>query len=259
LALTLEYRVVRDPRELPMLIIPYHVDVPMRRPPLANFALLGLTSLISLVALGGKFSGFDAWILDRENGLSGYLGHMFLHVGILHLAGNMLFLWVFGNAVCAKVGNLWYPVIYLGLGLSAGVVHTAADHHPAIGASGAINGVVGMYVVWYARNYISCAWLWFGRAGFFAVSSGWMILLWLAFDIWGAAAGGGSVAYFAHLGGFFAGFGLAALLLVTGLVQKEEGEETLFDLFRSEADQASKPRLHSDRPTDRTRKIGKRR
>ena len=81
---------------------------------------------------------------------------IFLHGSFMHLLGNMWFLWLFGNAVCAKVGNLVYLLIYLMLGLTSGVVAYTIDPRPAVGASGAINGVVGMFVVWYPLNNIHC-------------------------------------------------------------------------------------------------------
>src|SRR5208283_1119595 len=130
---------------------------------------------------------------------------------------NMLFLWVFGNAVCAKLGNLAYPFIYFGLGAVAGLVSQLIHDRPTIGASGAINGIVGMFLVWYLVNQITCwyGYLFFGGgdAGELTVSSFWLILMWLVFDLWGAIRGGGNIAYSAHLAGFAAGFGLAIFLL----------------------------------------------
>src|SRR5262249_28031129 len=149
--------------------------------------------------------------------LLGYVGHVFVHGDVLHLLGNMLFLWVFGNAVCGKLGNGPYLALYFGLALCEGLISSTIDPRPAIGASGVIHGVVGMYLVWYSLNEISC-WFayWFFSAagsGTIHVSSFWMILLWLAFDIWGALRGGGNIGYAAHLTGFVLGFGLAIVLL----------------------------------------------
>ena len=79
----------------------------------------------------------------------------------------------------------------------------------AIGASGAINGIVGMYLVFFPINEITCYFVFLLLPRLikeFSLSSIWMILFWLAFDIWGAMRGGGQVAYFAHLGGFAGGF-----------------------------------------------------
>ena len=64
-------------------------------------------------------------------------------------------LWVFGNAICAKVGNIAYTIVYVALGLCSGVIHLLLDGDPAVGASGAINGVVAMFLVFYPLNTIS--------------------------------------------------------------------------------------------------------
>jgi membrane associated rhomboid family serine protease len=220
-------------------IIPYHVDVPMRCRPWMNWVLIGITVLFyplcisshGLTQLGRTLMlGGDSWL--------GAVGHVLVHGGPIHLLGNMLFLWVFGNAVCAKVGNLAYPFIYFGLGLASGLTSYAIGHHPLIGASGAINGIVGMYVVWYLWNDISCWYLyWFfysGDGGSFSVSSYWMVLLWFMFDLWGAMGGRDGVAYSAHIAGLLFGIGLATLLLVTRLIEMEQGERSLLQVIKGE-------------------------
>jgi membrane associated rhomboid family serine protease len=214
------------------MLIPYQVDVPMSRWPIANFALIGLTMVVSI---GAMFSDIDTesirpLILDGWSP-TGMFGHMFLHAGVVHLIGNMLFLWVFGNAVCAKIGNLPCPFLYLGLGFLAAATHNIFDSGPAIGASGAINGIVGMFLVFYPLNDVTCLYFVIYRGGSFSLSSVWMILAWLVFDIWGATAGFGPVAYWAHLGGFFAGAGLAALILSAGWGNMTSAERSLIELL----------------------------
>ena len=191
------------------MIVPYRADVAIYRQPVANVVIIGLSVLFYILMVG----------------------YMLLHAGPFHLAGNMIFLWVFGNAICAKVGNLAYVLIYLGLGVFSAMVHLVFDGMPAVGASGAINGIVGMFLIWYPLNEITCFyWIWV-RVGRFTVSSMWMILLWLAFDILGALIGAGGTAYFAHLGGFVAGAVLAAFLLSSKKVQMTRTERSLFTLF----------------------------
>lgn len=174
------------------------------------------------------------FILNRWD-IKGLFGHIWLHGGILHLLGNMLFLWIFGNAVCAKIGNIRYLPIYLGLGLIAGITHLVFIGGNVIGASGAINGIVGMYLVFFPENEITCYFtFWFFLRPYikeFCVSSIWMILFWLAFDVWGATKGGGGVAYFAHLGGFAGGFVLAILMLKLKMVVMERDEKSLLQML----------------------------
>lgn len=217
-----------------MLIIPYHVDVPMQRWPIVNFLLIAATVYIHFWVQNGVASGTISpesvrpYILQTGSP-HGLYGHMFLHGGYMHLFGNMVFLWVFGNAVCAKVGNLAYLILYLGIGVVAGLTHLFVTGAPAVGASGAVNGVVGMYLVLYPRNNVSCFYWFIFLVGRFHLSSIWMILLWVAFDVYGASSGSGGVAYWAHLGGFGTGFGLATLLLYLGWIEMRSTECSLFE------------------------------
>jgi membrane associated rhomboid family serine protease len=162
--------------------------------------------------------------------LKGLFGHMWLHAGIVHLLGNMLFLWIFGNAVCAKIGNLRYIPVYIGMGLIAAFSHLIFVGGSMLGASGAINGIVGMFLVLFPQNEITCYFVYFAVKQF-NVSSGWVILFWLAFDILGAMLGGGGVAYFAHLGGFAGGVVLAILMLKYKMVTMERYEKSLLQII----------------------------
>jgi membrane associated rhomboid family serine protease len=179
----------------------------------------------------GKIRPF---ILDGCN-IKGLLGHIWLHKDIIHLLGNILFLWIFGNAVCAKIGNLAYVPIYIILGIFAAIAHLLFKGGAALGASGAIMGIVGIYLVFFYENNITCIFLWiyFFRpiVRQFTLSSFWMILFWLAFDIFGAARGGGTVAYFAHLGGFAVGFGMAFIMLKMRWVVMERYEKSLLQMW----------------------------
>jgi len=212
-----------------VLFIPYRVDVPIRRLPIANFVLLALLLGCYLVERGQIRDNIDSlvpFVLAKGNPL-GLIGYIFIHGGVLHLAGNMLFLWVFGNAVCVKVGNWAYAFIFLALGAVAGIAHLSLNGGPAIGASGAINGIVGMFLVWFPTNHISLFYVWFIRMGTFRIRSYWLILLWLVFDVLGALLGWSGVAYWAHVGGFAAGFGLAVLLIELGWIRMASDETSL--------------------------------
>jgi membrane associated rhomboid family serine protease len=235
-----------------LLLIPYKADVPMMRWPIANIAILAAMAVVFALEYGMSEQTLQAGKLDAWSpnawSLSRLLGHMWLHIGPVHLIGNMIFLWTFGNAVCAKIGNLTYPLVYVALGLFAGIIHMGFDSRPAMGASGAINGIVGLYLVLYPLNSISCFWLVFVRAGRFSLSGFWMILLWLAFDIWGATRGGGMVAYWAHLGGFAAGFGTGFLLLALGWVRMDSAEKSLLQVFRIQGLADRPPRIDPPRP-----------
>lgn len=213
------------------MLIPYQVDVPMSRWPIMNFALIGVISLFSLMVMfGGDGQSVRDMVLDGW-APKGLFGHMLLHADFIHLFGNMLFLWVFGNAVCAKITNIAYLPLFLFFGLVAAGSHLTIDGDPAIGASGAINGVVGMYLLLYPLNNVSCIWLFGLYSRSFSFSGMWLILLWLIFDLWGATTGSGGVAYWAHLGGFAAGACIGAVLLSTRMVVPTDSEQSLFDVI----------------------------
>ncbi len=204
----------------------------MRRWPVLNFALIGATCFTSgLIILRGANPlalALDGWRMP------GLVGHIFTHADLIHLIGNMLFLWLFGNAICAKVGDFPYLVLYVLFGLGAASLHIHMDGALAVGASGAINGVVGMFLVLYPLNDINCVWaLWLRVWGTVSLSSYWLILLWFVFDIWGAVTGGSTVAYWAHIGGFITGVAVAVALLKINVIEMTASERSLLEVLGS--------------------------
>jgi membrane associated rhomboid family serine protease len=157
----------------------------------------------------------------------GVLGHVLVHADVLHLFGNMLFLWVFGNAVCARVGSIGYLASYWAFAIVVATAHVALSDRPAVGASAAINGVVGMFFVFYPKDYVTFAILGSGRA---REAPAWvLVLLWLLLDLLGFLSGQVGVGHAAHIGGLLVGILLAVVLLKNQLV--DEGlSPTLLDL-----------------------------
>jgi membrane associated rhomboid family serine protease len=226
-----------------LLFIPFHVDVPMRRVPWMNWVLIGVTIVFYPLCISGSGkTALGEFLTAGGPSVLGLAGDVLVHGGLGHLLGNMFFLWIFGNAVCSKVGNFAYPIIYFGIAFVEGVLTFAIDPRPAIGASGAINGIVAMFVVFYFLNDISC---WycniFAGAGVFSISSIWMILLWLVFDIIGLLQGSGGTSYLSHLFGFAAGFTLAVVLLKTSFVKMERGERSLLQFLSGETEEEERP------------------
>ncbi|MFW5798364.1 MAG: rhomboid family intramembrane serine protease [Planctomycetota bacterium] len=220
--------------------IPYAVDVERVHTPWVNWIVMGLCVVMLVVSTRGEMVLSELnnpLIFDAADFTwSGLFGHMWLHANPIHLAGNMLFLYVFGNAVCSKLGNLRYALFYVGLGLVSGLSFMLFNlDEPwarVVGASGAINGVVGMFLVLYPTTEMSIVY-WFGYffAGRTKVYSIWMILLWLVYDLVGLGLGLGGVAYSAHVGGFVGGVALASVLLLTRAVIRHRREETLLEWF----------------------------
>jgi hypothetical protein len=158
---------------------------------------------------------------------------MWLHAGKMHLIGNLFFLCLFGNSVCAKIGHIKFLLCYVLFGLAAGACQLLVSKNPSLGASGAINGVVGMYLVLYPTNNISCL-LYVLPLGYFKtfeISGFAVVLFFLMIDIIFSVLGIGNTAYFAHFGGLAAGIITASLLLLTGLVKMKADEISIYKVF----------------------------
>lgn len=141
----------------------------------------------------------------------------FLHGGFFHLTGNMLFLWIFGNNVEDAMGRFRFVVFYLLCGIVAAFGHASFNTRslvPMIGASGAISGVLGAYLLLYPHARVLTLFI----LGFFVrmIEVPAMVILgfWFVFQFLNAAVakdGGGGVAWYAHIGGFLAGMALIGL------------------------------------------------
>ncbi len=176
--------------------------------------LLGHVPAGTRVPLGPRAScvlgGSDTWLTPVSS--------MFLHGGWFHLIGNMWFLWVFGNNVEDSMGHIRFVVFYVLCGLAAAALQVAvnpASRIPMVGASGAIGGVMGAYIVLYPRVRVHMLVF----LGFFVttiavpafVMLGYWFLLQLLGGIPSLAGDGGGVAFWAHVGGFAAGAGLIVM------------------------------------------------
>ncbi|WP_455379459.1 rhomboid family intramembrane serine protease [Petrachloros mirabilis] len=140
---------------------------------------------------------------------------MFLHGGWMHLIGNMLYLWVFGNNIEDAMGHIRYIFFYLTCGLLAALSHALIDPSstiPMVGASGAISGVLGAYVLLFPRAHVLVL---MPGIGMMRIAAGFVLGMWFVMQLLsgGMSIGskGGGVAFFAHVGGFVAGMGLIGL------------------------------------------------
>lgn len=148
------------------------------------------------------------------------LSSMFIHGDLMHILGNMLYLWIFGDNIEYVLGHLRYLVFYLVVGISAAlmqIIFFPESHIPMIGASGAISGVLGAYLIKFPRNKVSILFFFFIIIKVIKVPAVLAISLWVLFQLYNIYFTGpdkmseGGVAWFAHIGGFLSGFILIKL------------------------------------------------
>jgi len=139
---------------------------------------------------------------------------MFLHGGILHIGGNMLYLWIFGDNVEDAMGGVRFLIFYLLCGVIAAMTHIALDPNsltPMIGASGAISGVLGAYLLLYPRAKVLTLITFFYFIRIIKLPALFILSFWIVIQLLSGTlsmsvnTNHGGVAWFAHIGGFFAG------------------------------------------------------
>jgi membrane associated rhomboid family serine protease len=219
-------------------MIPLHDDNPTEITPIVTIALIVLCSLVFLyeVSLPDKvgeafvfqYGAIPASLFGHEANLpedaAGFpitltlLTSMFLHAGWMHLIGNMLYLWIFGNNIEDVMGHVRFVIFYVVCGIFAAMSHALTDPSsvvPMVGASGAISGVLGAYLLLFPRAQV----LVIIPLGIFMrmmyVPAGFVLGFWFVLQLLsgGLSMGqpGGGVAWFAHVGGFAAGMALIGL------------------------------------------------
>lgn len=195
---------------------------PSGRTPYVTYALIAINVLVFLsywhfLNDGARINPFfaDYALIPAEvskgSGFSGLFTSMFLHGGFMHIAGNMLFLWIFGDNMEDEMGHAGFLIFYLVSGLLAGLVHVlfAPDSVvPTVGASGAIAGVLGGYLLLFPKARVDILLILVIIFRIFTLPAYIMLALWFAMQIFGGLGADpdmGGVAYWAHAGGFVAG------------------------------------------------------
>jgi membrane associated rhomboid family serine protease len=225
-------------------MIPFRDENPSRTVPIVTRGL---------VALNVAFFGFELWLGQDLGGfiqnaaivpslvagrdlavqpadfvrslapdlLFRFVVSMFLHGGLMHLAGNMLYLWIFGDNIEDRFGHGWFLAFYLlcgGVATWAHILSAPSSNLPSIGASGAIAGVLGAYLMFFPRAQVVTLL----PLGFFSrivkIPAVWFLGFWFltqflsgVLEPGAASVGGGGVAWWAHIGGFACGLLIAAL------------------------------------------------
>jgi membrane associated rhomboid family serine protease len=199
---------------------------PSGRTPFVTYGLVAANILIFLAYWPfhptdeSVFRVFDAWgvvpyRVTAGEDLHTVLTSMFLHAGWMHLAGNMLFLWIFGDNMEDAFGHVGFLGFYLASGLAAAILQVAADPGspiPMVGASGAIAGILGGYLLMFPKARVDVLIIFIVFFRILPVPAWIMLGLWFALQVINGAASDpneGGVAYWAHAGGFVAGLALA--------------------------------------------------
>ncbi|HEX3375374.1 MAG TPA: rhomboid family intramembrane serine protease [Candidatus Acidoferrales bacterium] len=177
---------------------------------------------LSASSILGKYA-----FIPAHQTFTGLIAANFLHGGWLHLIGNMWFLWLAGAVLEDTWGRMIYPAFYLIAGILAFQVHAmvnAGSFTPTIGASGAIAGLMGAFLVRFPTTKIEMGYLLFFRFYKFKMAAYWLLPLWLLTEIlYGSVSGQSSgVAHWAHVGGFAFGALIAVAVQKTGLEQMAE-------------------------------------
>jgi len=213
-------------------MIPLRDDQPTFSTPFVNYFLISLNVLVFLWELSFSHRALNSVMFEfgvvPDHTLAVLSGHshdglatailplftsLFLHASFLHVAGNMLFLWIFGDNVEDYLGHFTYLVFYLLSGLAAGITHILINQGsvvPSVGASGAIAGVMGAYFILYPRARVL---VWFPPIFLFHVPAWLMLGYWFVANFLSGTATAiaetsqtsGGIAFWAHVGGFVAG------------------------------------------------------
>jgi membrane associated rhomboid family serine protease len=220
-------------------VLPIKDNVPTRTFPYVTVALIAVNAAVWIWEITGTSVDTDvfhygyypcslegpcvepATLFHHVAWYEGIFTSMFMHGSWLHIGGNMLFLWIFGNNVEDALGHAVFLVWYLAAGLAATLAQTvvtlvfagaAGASIPNVGASGAIAGVLGAYIVLLPNASVLTAFILIFLVFLREIPAMWFIGIWFLFQLWEGSFGiiqpqsGGGVAFFAHIGGFVFGF-----------------------------------------------------
>jgi rhomboid family protein len=208
-------------------MIPLRSSEPHYTRPTVTLVIIALNVLVFLYELSMPSYALNRFIMlhgivpDRLSYAS-ILTSMFIHGGFLHIAGNMWFLWVFGRGVEDLLGHGKFLFLYFACGIAAAILHILVNANspvPTIGASGAIAGVMGAYLIKFPRAHIVTLVFIFIFITTVDIPAAFLLLYWFAIQFFSGVGSvgysqvsNGDVAWFAHVGGFLAGMGLVMLM-----------------------------------------------
>ncbi len=234
-----------------MLIFPISTDRRLKRTPWVNYGLIAANILVflftersiqqidellyqyqlqiangvadrqDLLAIRDAHPVYQAYLQPGFPELRQFFSYQFLHADLWHLLGNMLFLYVFGNAVEDRLGKLGYLFFYLAGGVVAGLAHVMTSEAPVLGASGSVAAVTGAFLAFFPLTNITLGYWFIFIFDTFVVSAIVLILFRVAQDFIFNLSGIGNVAYMAHLAGYAYGFAAAMGVLLVRVLPRE--------------------------------------
>ena len=203
-------------------MLPIRDHNPSERTPYVTYALIAINivvfawqyGVLTEVSVNNQFLiDYAFWpiLLENGEGTTGLFTHMFLHGGFMHIAGNMLFLWIFGDNMEDELGPMPFLIFYVLSGLAAAYLQYLFNPNsriPMVGASGAIAGVMGGYLLLFPKARVDIFFFFIIFFRIFSLPSFIVLGAWMALQVFnglGSDLNGGGTAYWAHVGGFIAG------------------------------------------------------
>ncbi|GAA3917212.1 rhomboid family intramembrane serine protease [Litoribacillus peritrichatus] len=199
--------------------MPVEYNIKPHLKPIVTWSLIAMNVVIFLMYFGNEsatieilsqFANTPAHIAQGEQ-LWTLLTSTFLHGGIIHLLGNMYFLYLIGDNIEDALGHFKFLVLYLVCGVLASVISVLFGPDrviPSVGASGAIAGLFGLYIIWFRHASLTFMFIVFQKK----LSPVWYFAIWLGLNFWGMFTGAEGVDYGAHIGGFIVGILIALAL-----------------------------------------------
>ncbi|MGP6086750.1 rhomboid family intramembrane serine protease [Antarctobacter jejuensis] len=246
---------------------------PSGRVPYVTYALIAMNVAVFLYSLQIETSpralnvfyaqyALVPRFLTEGFGFSGLFTSMFLHGGWMHIIGNMLFLYIFGDNLEDEMGHIGFTLFYVAAGMGAGLIHWLAAPYsniPTVGASGAIAGVMGGYLLLFPKARVDILLILVIIFKVIPVPAWLMLAIWFALQVVGGAnapADEGGVAYWAHVGGFVVGLVLTVPVWLrrgaTAYWDRTDGHpphpETRYDFKRSQIPRVTARKSHTQVP-----------
>lgn len=199
-------------------MFPFRDHNPSHSTPYVTYGIIAINVIVFLLNLDpagqnefySRYALVPVWIAEGHD-YTDFISSMFMHAGWMHIIGNMLFLWIFGDNIEDTLGHIPFLIFYIVCGIAAALSHVLLNldsNVPLVGASGAIAGVMGAYWLLFPRAKVDVLIMLVVFVRTFSIPAFIVLTLWLGMQVfsgYSASAEGGGVAYWAHFGGFVAG------------------------------------------------------